>query len=98
MHGCNHRLPSHPRDGSNLWTGYLKHAGQRLGVRLAAWRQEVRHHGLAIIRVALHAPVIAPGIVQAVLQGGQPAGRDGSGPGQAAPQPPACIRPAVLTL
>ena len=38
----------------------LQHAGQGLGVGLAPGGEEVGHHALAVVRVGLHAHVIAP--------------------------------------
>ena len=38
----------------------LQHAGQGLGVSLAAGGEQVGHHALAVVRVGLHAHVVAP--------------------------------------
>ena len=90
-------VPTRRRDELNIPYSHLEHTGEGLGVRLSARGQQVRHHGLAVVRIALHAAVVAPGVVQAVLQAGRGRWRR-DGTGQAA-QPPTCsLHPTVLTL
>ena len=66
----------------------LEHTGESLCICLTAGRQQVRHHRLAVVRVAVHAAVIAPRVVQSGGRGG---------PGQAT-QPAPRLSPIVLVL
>ena len=44
----------------------LEHAGQRLGVRLASWGQQVSEDGLAVISVSVHSNIVAPAVLHVV--------------------------------
>ena len=66
----------------------LEHTGQSLCICLTAGRQQVRHHRLAVVRVAVHSAVIAPRVFQSGGRGG---------PGQAT-QPAPRLSPIVLVL
>ena len=49
----------------------LQHAGQGLGVSLTPGGEQVCHHALAVVRVSLHAHIVAPVVrVQMVVMPG----------------------------
>ena len=82
----------------------LQHAGQGLGVRLAAGGEQLRQHGLAVVRgVRLHArAVVAPaGVGVEVVAGGglgEVAPQTGGGAARQAAQPAAGLVPDPATL